>query len=77
MKGVRLWYEKCVALMITGLTKGKCLWDDSKTLLKTVLKIEGFRRKVSVYGMKGVNYIDKKGTFILSYRKPFQRRCWQ
>ena len=47
MKGVRLWYEKCVALMITGLTKGKCLWDDSKTLLKTVLKIEGFRRKVA------------------------------
>ena len=32
VKGGRLWDEKCVALMITGLTKGKCLWDDSKKL---------------------------------------------
>ena len=33
----------CAALMITGLTKGKYLWDDSKKLLKTGLKIEVFR----------------------------------
>ena len=37
VKGVRLWYERCVeTLMITALTKGKCLWNDSKKLLKTV-----------------------------------------
>ena len=63
--------------MITGLTRGKCLWDDSKKLLKTGLKIEVFRRKVSIYGMKGVIYIENQDTFMLNYRKLFQRRHWQ